>query len=114
MARATLDAKTGGYSFPKKLANEVTVDKANAKTIVDIIADAGSSVGVGGWGWSRYRQGNNNVYFDELQSLYDIYKPYVAPLISTVTDKVLKPLASAREATSFYFYAYGLDVSTAI
>ncbi|KIM87881.1 hypothetical protein PILCRDRAFT_3607 [Piloderma croceum F 1598] len=92
MACATLDAKTGGYSFPKKLANEVTVNKANAKTIVDIIADAGSSVG----------------------SLYDIYKPYVAPLISTVTDKVLKPLASAREATSFYFYAYGLDVSTAI
>ena len=54
------------------------------------------------------------MYFDELQSLYDIYKPYVAPLVSTVTDKVLKPLASAREATSFYFYAYGLDVSTAI
>jgi fatty acid synthase subunit alpha len=47
MARATLDAKTVGYSFPKKLANEVTVDKANAKTIADIIADAGSSVDVG-------------------------------------------------------------------
>jgi hypothetical protein len=47
MARATLDAKTGGYSFPKKLANEVTVDKANAKTIADIIADTGSSVGIG-------------------------------------------------------------------
>jgi fatty acid synthase subunit alpha, fungi type len=55
-------------------------------------------------------QGNNEVYFDELQSLYDIYKPYVAPLISTVTDEILKPLASAREATSFY--AYGLDVSS--
>jgi fatty acid synthase subunit alpha len=47
MARATLDAKTGGYSFPKKLANEVTVDKANAKTIADIIAGTGSAVGVG-------------------------------------------------------------------
>jgi hypothetical protein len=31
------------------------------------------------------------VYFDE--SLYDIYKPFVAPLISTVTDEILKPLA---------------------
>jgi fatty acid synthase subunit alpha, fungi type len=47
MVRATLDAKTGGYSFPKKLANEVTVDKANAKTIADIIPDTGSSAGVG-------------------------------------------------------------------
>jgi fatty acid synthase subunit alpha, fungi type len=55
-------------------------------------------------------QGNNEVYFDELQSLYDIYKPYVAPLISTVTNEVLIPLVSAREATSFYFYAYGLQV----
>jgi len=36
------------------------------------------------------RQGNNEVYFDELQSLDGIYKSYVAPLISTVTDKVLK------------------------
>ena len=48
------------------------------------------------------------VYFNE--SLYDIYKPYMAPLISTVTDKILKHLAPAREATSFY--AYGLDVSS--
>jgi fatty acid synthase subunit beta len=52
-------------------------------------------------------QGNNEVYFDELQSLYDIYKPYVAPFVATITE-VLKPLASAREATSFY--TYGLDV----
>jgi fatty acid synthase subunit alpha, fungi type len=55
-------------------------------------------------------QGNNEVYPDELQSLYDIYKPYAAPLISTVTDEILKPLASAREATPFY--AHGLDVSS--
>jgi fatty acid synthase subunit alpha len=47
MVRATLDAKTSGCSFPKKLANEVTVDKANAKTIADIIADTGSSAGIG-------------------------------------------------------------------
>ena len=60
------------------------------------------------------RQGNNEVYFDELQSLDGIYKSYVAPLISTVTDKVLKPLASTQEATSFYIHSYGLDVSAAI
>ena len=53
-------------------------------------------------------QGNNEVCFDELQSLYDIYNPYVAPFISTVTDEILKPLASAREDTSFY--TYGLDI----
>jgi fatty acid synthase subunit beta len=34
----------------------------------------------------------------------------VAPLISTVTDEILKPLAPPREATSFY--TYGLDVSS--
>jgi fatty acid synthase subunit alpha, fungi type len=59
------------------------------------------------------RQGNNKAY-DELQSLYNIYKPYMAPLISTITNKVSKPLASAQEATSFYLYTYGLDVSAAI
>ena len=47
MARATLDVKTGSYSFPKKLVNDVTVDKANVKTIADIIAGTGSAVGVG-------------------------------------------------------------------
>ena len=52
----------------------------------------------------------NEVYFDELQSLYDIYTPYVTPLIPLITDEILKPLTSAHEATSFY--TYGLDVSS--
>ncbi|GBE87869.1 fatty acid synthase [Sparassis crispa] len=51
-------------------------------------------------------QGTNEVYFDELQSLYDIYKPYVASFLETVTRDVLVPLASASEST---YYAYGLD-----
>ncbi|KAF8867751.1 hypothetical protein BD779DRAFT_1685402 [Infundibulicybe gibba] len=34
-------------------------------------------------------QGTEEVYFDKIQSLYDIYQPYVAPLITTVTDDVL-------------------------
>jgi hypothetical protein len=37
---------------------------------------------------------------------------YLAPLISTITDKVLKPLASAHHFTSTG--PYGLDVSAAI
>lgn len=47
LARATLDPKTGSYSFPQKLVKEVKVDKANAKAVADIIAGASSAAGVG-------------------------------------------------------------------
>lgn len=47
LARATLDAKTGSYSFPSKLPKSVTLDGANAKTVADIGAGTGSSIGVG-------------------------------------------------------------------
>lgn len=53
-------------------------------------------------------QGTNEVYFDELQSLYDIYKPYVTPLLEAITNDILIPLASTRDATTFY--THGLDV----
>lgn len=53
-------------------------------------------------------QGTNEVYFDELQSLYDTYKPFVAPFISTVSKSTLVPLA-AQHASSPH-YTYGLDV----
>ncbi|EGN98830.1 hypothetical protein SERLA73DRAFT_168429 [Serpula lacrymans var. lacrymans S7.3] len=53
-------------------------------------------------------QGTNEVYFDEFQTLYDTYKPYVAPLITAISNEILKPLALERESTNFY--AYGLDV----
>jgi fatty acid synthase subunit alpha len=53
-------------------------------------------------------QGTNEVYFDELQSLYDIYKPFVAPFIATVTKDVLIPLAAKQQSTSYF--TYGLDV----
>jgi fatty acid synthase subunit alpha, fungi type len=43
-----------------------------------------------------------------LQSLYDIYKPYVAPFLATPSNEILKPLTSTREATSFY--THGMDV----
>jgi fatty acid synthase subunit alpha len=42
-------------------------------------------------------QGANEVYFDELKALYDIYKPYVASLIVKISKDVLEPLAMKAE-----------------
>ena len=60
MARATLDTKTGEYSFRGKLASEVPVDKANVKAVEEIFAANGlsetSPLGVGvdqGLSWQR-------------------------------------------------------------
>ncbi|KAF8969171.1 fatty acid synthase [Flammula alnicola] len=53
-------------------------------------------------------QGTNEVYFDELQSLYDIYTPFVAPFLQTVTEDVLVPLA--EEESDSTFYTHGCDV----
>lgn len=53
-------------------------------------------------------QGTNEVYFDELQSLYDIYQPYVTPFILAMINQVLIPLAEKWESTNYY--TYGLDV----
>ena len=55
-------------------------------------------------------QGTNEVYFDELQNLYDIYTPFVAPFVQTLSKDVLVPLA-AEEETSAY-YTFGLDVAS--
>ena len=52
-------------------------------------------------------QGTNEVYFDELQNLYDLYTPYVEPFIKTITDELL-PLV--RESS--FSYDHGLDVSS--
>ncbi|KAF9007571.1 fatty acid synthase [Cyathus striatus] len=53
-------------------------------------------------------QGTNEVYFDELQGLYDIYTPFVAPFLNTVTNAILIPLAESNASSTFY--TYGLDV----
>ncbi|KAF7312560.1 Fatty acid synthase subunit alpha [Mycena indigotica] len=53
-------------------------------------------------------QGTNEVYFDELQSLYDIYQPFVAQFIEIVTKDALIPLAAAQNST--FHYTFGLDV----
>jgi fatty acid synthase subunit beta len=55
-------------------------------------------------------QGTNEVYFDELQNLYEIYKPFVAPFIQTLTEEVLVPLVSEEEACNCY--TFGLDVAS--
>lgn len=53
-------------------------------------------------------QGTNEVYFDELQSLYTIYKPFVAPFLTAVTQEILIPLAGEQKHTSYF--TFGLDV----
>ena len=55
-------------------------------------------------------QGTNEVYFDELQNLYDIYKPFVASLafVQTLTEEVLALLVAEEEA--FTHYTFGLDL----
>jgi len=55
-------------------------------------------------------QGTNEVYFDELQNLYDIYKPFIAPFVQTLTEDVLAPLVADEEASTHY--TFGLDVVT--
>ena len=51
-------------------------------------------------------QGTNEVYFDKLQNLYNIYKPFVAPFIHTLTEDILVPLVAEAH------YKFGLDVES--
>ena len=53
-------------------------------------------------------QGTNEVYFDELQNLYDIYRPFMAPFFKILTEDVLIPLVAEEEASTYY--TFGLDV----
>lgn len=53
-------------------------------------------------------QGTNEVYFDELQTLYDIYKPYVSQFLTNVTRDILIPLVEESEEDTYY--THGLDV----
>ena len=47
MARATFDPKTRSYSYTARLDKAVPFDVANAKTVAEAFASAGSVVGVG-------------------------------------------------------------------
>lgn len=51
-------------------------------------------------------QGSNEIYFNELQTLYDIYT-YVTEFLTTITNEVLKPLATASTST---YYTYGMNI----
>ncbi|KAG8997734.1 3-oxoacyl-[acyl-carrier-protein] synthase [Tulasnella sp. JGI-2019a] len=55
-------------------------------------------------------QGVNEIYFDELQSLYDIYKPYVSTFLESITKNVLQPLAEEAELNGHNYYQHGMDV----
>jgi fatty acid synthase subunit alpha len=52
-------------------------------------------------------QGTNEVYFDELQNLYQLYTPFLAAFLQVLTTSVLLPLT---EAATVPFYAHGTDV----
>ena len=49
------------------------------------------------------------MYFDELQSLFDIYKPYVAGFLAEATKQVLLPLGTKAVQDGQSFYSQGLD-----
>ena len=51
-------------------------------------------------------QGTNEVYFDELQSLYDLYTPYIASFIRAINDELFSPLVHS----SSFAFDHGLDV----
>jgi fatty acid synthase subunit alpha, fungi type len=53
-------------------------------------------------------QGLNEIYIDELQALFDTYRPVAEPFLQSTANDVLQPLASASQDTSFY--EHGLDV----
>ncbi len=52
-------------------------------------------------------QGTNEVYFDELQGIYDIYRPYVAPFLQTIVDDLIE---LAEEEIESSYFTYGLNV----
>ena len=53
-------------------------------------------------------QGTNEVYFDKLQNLYNIYKPFMASFVQTLTEDVLTSLVAEEEASTYY--TFGLDI----
>ena len=45
-------------------------------------------------------QGINEIYFDELQALFDTYRPFVEPFLVSIIDEVLQPLLPPRAPLS--------------
>jgi fatty acid synthase subunit alpha, fungi type len=53
-------------------------------------------------------QGINEIYFDELQMLFNTYRPLVDPFLASIIDEVLQPLASASGDISFYEHSLNI------
>ena len=53
-------------------------------------------------------QGVNEVYFEELQALYDVYRPFVVTLLETITREVLEPLAAKENSTAHYRHGFNV------
>jgi fatty acid synthase subunit alpha len=51
-------------------------------------------------------QGTNEVYFDELQALFDLYKSFVSSYLEDLTQSILVPFTETAAAP---FYTYGMD-----
>ncbi|EKM73825.1 hypothetical protein AGABI1DRAFT_134019 [Agaricus bisporus var. burnettii JB137-S8] len=51
-------------------------------------------------------QGTNEVYFNELQSLYDIYQPYVAPFLEAILPDLTNVISWLSGATNWLSVAY--------
>lgn len=47
LARATLDKKTGSYSFTTKLDDKAVLDLGNVQAIAESLGNSGNSAGVG-------------------------------------------------------------------
>ena len=47
-------------------------------------------------------QGINEVYFDELQSLFDIYRAFVEDWVKVAVAESLSPLATTHQSSSYY------------
>ncbi|KAK7690523.1 hypothetical protein QCA50_005621 [Cerrena zonata] len=84
-------------------ASDVEVPRAPKSALISAATDGDASLYAlfGG-------QGPNEVYFDELQALYETYKSYVANFIEVISHEVLVPLAKDSEETTYY--THGLDV----
>ncbi|KIR78245.1 fatty acid synthase subunit beta, fungi type [Cryptococcus gattii EJB2] len=54
-------------------------------------------------------QGVNEHYFNELQLLYDTYTPFVAPIISEITDLLIS-LGHKADNNGYTYYSQGLDL----
>ena len=88
--------------FALKSQKVATIPVAPPSALLSAAADGNASVFAlfGG-------QGTNEVYFDELQALYDTYKPFVTSFLMDMTVNVLQPLAASSPSS---YFSYGLDV----